>query len=277
MESLQAILYQKQSTGMTPVMPVLRDNSPSELSGVFVKPYLPSREGLKGGYNLPLKQVSKKSDQVEKELSVCEFNWDGILTSSTVGCGSGMLIFNTKNYLYEVPSIKDLTKRPSKTFSSFTPFGLFSKQAYELHRKFCVVIQDAKELNFNEIVRDLESAPSLQSKESKEWFKKKLSEYIAEESLDKAKKFLRIALYLFPMSMHFRRAKLILSPSKIIKIETSKEDSIKATIDFLKKSGKNFQSKWIAVYKGKLVGVSEKYEELMNSIGEKDAVVIKVS
>jgi len=94
--------------------------------------------------------------------------------------------------------------------------------------------------------------------------------------LKKARKVLRFAISLFPDHEYYRNCRKLIAPPKIVKMKESGRRGIANTIAFLKKSGKQFTNKWIAVSDGVLLGVSDSYGELFEQYRGQDVIITRV-
>ena len=59
-------------------------------------------------------------------------------------------------------------------------------------------------------------------------------------------------------------------------MNTSKSKNLSKNIQFLKKHGKKYLNKWVALSDGKLLAVSKSYAELFNEFKNKDIIITRL-
>ena len=100
--------------------------------------------------------------------------------------------------------------------------------------------------------------------------------YLSLGEVKKARDVLAVAVNEFPDEKRFSLANNIIAPPRFISSKESKTEGIRDTIQFLRKIGKDFEKKWIAVSKGELLHVSQSYKELVEIYKGSDAIVVQV-
>lgn len=109
---------------------------------------------------------------------------------------------------------------------------------------------------------------------------KRIDEHVSyalnAQDLKKANVILNLASALFPKVEHYKRLKNIIGPPSVVDVKNAKTKGLAKTVSFLKKSGKNFDRKWIAVSHGELLGVSDSFSELVEKHVGDDVIITRV-
>lgn len=95
-------------------------------------------------------------------------------------------------------------------------------------------------------------------------------------NLKRARNVLKDASSLFPGDEHYNKFNKIIAPPRVLEMKKPATADIKKTISFLKKDGKHFMNKWIAVSHGQLLDVAVSYAELVKKYREKDVIITRV-
>ena len=102
-----------------------------------------------------------------------------------------------------------------------------------------------------------------------------LESFLSSEEIEKARELFQLVVKFFPDEKKFNVAKNIIAPSKVVSTKKSETEGIQETTQFLKNLGKEFEKKWIAVSKGRLLGVSNSYSELAKTYKDRDVFITK--
>ena len=100
--------------------------------------------------------------------------------------------------------------------------------------------------------------------------------FLSSEEIEKARELFQLVVKFFPDEKKFSVAKNIIAPSKVVSSNKSETKGIQETTQFLKNLGKEFGKKWVAVSKGKLLGVSNSYSKLAKTYKDRNAFITKV-
>jgi hypothetical protein len=145
-------------------------------------------------------------------------------------------------------------------------------QFYEFYERFKRLVKETEDQTFQELL-EISGADSGAIKQK---IDEHIKSSIEEEDTKKARKFINLALNLFPDTGNYKIMQRILSPPKIIKTNESETKGIQETISFLKKFGQKFLNKWVAISCGELLGSSDSYAELAKIYGHQDVIITKV-
>lgn len=134
--------------------------------------------------------------------------------------------------------------------------------------------------SFEEIIEKIQEKVPEQKELYNEDLKNKVYElfeiFLSSEEIEKARELFQLVVEFFPDEKKFSAAKNIIAPSKVVSSNKSETEGIQETTQFLKNLGKEFGKKWVAVSKGKLLGVSNSYSKLAKTYKDRDAFITKV-
>lgn len=134
--------------------------------------------------------------------------------------------------------------------------------------------------SFENIIEKIQKKGPEQKKLYNEGLKNKVHElfesFISSEEIEKARELFQIVVKFFPDEKKFSVAKNIIAPSKVVSSNKSETEGIQETTQFLKNLGKEFEKKWIAVSKGRLLGVSNSYSKLAKTYKDRNVFITKV-
>jgi hypothetical protein len=134
--------------------------------------------------------------------------------------------------------------------------------------------------SFEDIIEKIQKKAPEQKELYNEGLKNKVYElsesFLSSEEIEKARELFQLAVKFFPDEKKFSVAKNIIAPSKVVSSNKSETEGIQETTQFLKNLGKEFEKKWIAVSKGRLLGVSNSYSKLAKTYKDRDVFITKV-
>ena len=134
--------------------------------------------------------------------------------------------------------------------------------------------------SFEDIIEKIQEKVPEQKELHNEDLKNKVYElfesFLSSEEIEKARELFQLVVKYFPDEKKFNVAKNIIAPSKVVSSKKSETEGIQETTQFLKNLGKEFEKKWIAVSRGRLLGVSNSYSKLAKTYKDRDVFITKV-
>lgn len=190
----------------------------------------------------------------------------------------------------EIPNLQSLTERlfrlkQRKTIFEKTLLDESLSHMLEEQEKKLIDQQEQFAEHVKRLVKETDEEtltkvldlPKLDVKTVKSKLNELIKSSIDHENVKLARTCVRIASLLFPDNAYYKRIKEIIAPPKITRVKASEPAEIGKTISFLKKTGKQFVNKWIAVSDGQLLGYSDSYAELVKKFGGEDVVITRVA
>jgi len=101
-----------------------------------------------------------------------------------------------------------------------------------------------------------------------------MKELISDDRLKDVGILLYFLLSLSPDDANYERFQKMIAPPKFIEVRESKPIHINETISFLRREGKKFLNKWVAVSNGQLLDASNSYAEMAKRFKNDEDVII---
>jgi hypothetical protein len=160
--------------------------------------------------------------------------------------------------------------------SHFTGFGetlrTMATQQQALHMK---TKRLAEELGMGDLLEVVHSA-CLDIISLKEGVNRLLQSQISRGSIKRARVTLQFAVQVFGEDDYYRKVHAVLAPPRVIETKPARPMGLRESLEFIKKHRKELNKTWVALSRGELLGVSDRYADLLDRFRGEDVLITRV-